>query len=128
VSIPESARESGDVSWLNGCWSSRSNLYNSRTRSPLGYEYCFDGKGEGRVSIDVKDAEGNKVDHCTGTAHARMEDGRLVVEEDGRPVCEEGGAYYATTIVCTPGDDRTECAVDQEGRRMDSNTGFSRRE
>jgi hypothetical protein len=127
VEIPESARQTGDVSWLQGCWNSRSNLYNLRTGEPVQYEYCFDGNGQGRFAIQVQDAQGNDVDNCVGTARARIVDGRLVIQEDGRPVCEEGGTYYSSTITCTPGDERTECSIQQEGSTGDANSDFSRK-
>jgi hypothetical protein len=127
VQIPDTARDSGDVSFLDGCWNSRSNLYNLRTRTPLNYQYCFED-GKGRVAIQAQDDQGNTVDNCSGTATARMENGKLVIQEDGRPVCEEGGTYHASTITCTPkdGQESAECGIQQEGREVDPDSGFTR--
>ncbi|MDR1081937.1 MAG: hypothetical protein LBQ79_13500 [Deltaproteobacteria bacterium] len=123
VDIPDSARQSGDVTFLNGCWNSRASLYNRRTRAPLNYRYCFKD-GQGRVAIQVQDGSGRTVDNCAGSATARMQDGKLVIQDNGQPVCEEGGTYRSTTITCTPGDTRTECSMQQEGSRRGTATEF----
>ncbi|MDR2459346.1 MAG: hypothetical protein LBE38_00980 [Deltaproteobacteria bacterium] len=126
VQIPQGAQATGDVSWLEGCWTSKSNLYNERTQAPLLYTYCFNENGRANVRIEERDANGNLVESCLTVAQAQMLEGRLVIDGQGIPICEEGGSYRSANVVCTPGEEDTECVIEQDGLEGHDNFQFSR--
>ncbi|MDR2354555.1 MAG: hypothetical protein LBF22_15640 [Deltaproteobacteria bacterium] len=116
LQIPPSANNSDDLSFLQGCWNSNSTLFSERNRLPLKYLYCFDDKGQGRVTMQMTDDQGKTVDICTSTAKARLQEGSLSIDEDG-VLCRSGNTYLPTTINCKPGESDTECQVRQRGRK-----------
>ncbi|MDR1396299.1 MAG: SrfA family protein [Desulfarculales bacterium] len=102
--IPDGARDSRDPGFLQGCWLSNTNIYNSDSGETLTAEYCFDREGNG--SRTVRKANGET---CTGPARARFDaDGRLIIDS-GIADCNDGGAYVPQEVECSGSGDSVDC-------------------
>jgi hypothetical protein len=101
--IPEQARESNDMSFLQGCWLSATNIYNE-DGEPVLAEYCFDQNGRGQRN--VRQAE---LRDCSGPLRARFEsNGRLFIESEAA-ACNDGSAYVPQRVECSGSGDSTQC-------------------
>jgi hypothetical protein len=111
LAIPEEAREKNDVSFLQGCWLSSSNMYNDETSEQVTVEYCFDRDGRG--SRTVREANGKR---CAGPVQARFNDsGRLIIDSEAAD-CDQEGSYVPQRVECAGSADDTRC----QGRELDS--------
>jgi hypothetical protein len=102
--IPDEARNSNDPSFLQGCWLSATNIYNSETGEALVAEYCFDREGRGTRTVQKENGEA-----CTGPVQARFDDrGRLIIES-GIADCDDGGGYVPQEVECSGSGDSVDC-------------------
>lgn len=98
--IPEEARRSGDLSFLAGCWTSITNLFNTRTREPIVVEYCFDAAGNGQ-SATIEQTQ-----RCVAPTRARFDgEGRLQFQDLSAAACPDGRSYSPDRVECTAGAD-----------------------
>jgi hypothetical protein len=113
LAIPESAaRGAGPVDFLQGRWRSQSGLVDDSGRK-LDLFYEFDKAGRGR-SI-VRRADGVE---CQTPAEARMEGGRLEVQELQDLRCADGQLFEKTRTTCQrDAAGRTQCRGAYEGGR-----------
>jgi hypothetical protein len=113
LAIPEStARGTGPVDFLQGRWRSQSGLVDDSGRK-LDLFYEFDKAGRGR-SI-VRRADGVE---CRAPAEARMQGGRLEVQELEDLRCADGQLFEKTTTTCQrDAAGRTQCRGAYEGGR-----------
>jgi hypothetical protein len=114
--IPEHSIENNDLSFLEGCWISDSNLINFYTKLPVVVKYCFDNVGHAVTTLDEKDKNGNLLGVCSTTGRARFEDGNLIFENNG-PICPYNNTQYSKKkVVCVPmKDGRVDCNIIQPG-------------
>ena len=104
ITIPPEAQKSGSTDFLNGTWTSRGGLMDSRTGLPAEVQYDFDG-GKGTVTITRPDGT-----VCKGASTAAMQGGKLVITGQDDPKCNDGSAYARSRVECVPGaDGRTRC-------------------
>lgn len=108
MEIPEDAAKKNDLSFLEGCWRSRTDLYNTRGEQIEG-EYCFDKKGRGRRFVYEKNQR------CSGGATARFRGNTLVIEAP-EARCPRGGGYVPQSVQCTGTDTATQCKGREHSR------------
>lgn len=98
LKIPDNNKP-GDMSFLEGCWTTTSGLVNRRTREPIIYEYCFDKNGQGQTSVTERGGR-----RCVAPTSARMDDkGGLVIEDGALLQCPDGDHYVKTYVECQTG-------------------------
>jgi hypothetical protein len=96
LSIPEDAKRSGDMSFLEGCWTTITGLVNVRTREPIVYEYCFDKNGQGTASVTERSGR-----RCVAPTTARVDEtGKLIIEDQSVLRCPQGDHYVSTRVQC----------------------------
>jgi hypothetical protein len=101
--VPQGAT---DLSFLEGCWRSASNLVNDKAM-PIIYTYCFNKTGGATVYIKEEDKSGKgSGDDCRGSATATFSGSLLQIKDDG-PVCAANNKSYFVTII--------DCRVDALG-------------
>lgn len=111
--IPDKARQSNDLAFLSGCWTSESGLVSTRGE-PVVVQYCFDSEGNGTRTI----SETRTNTRCSGSVAARFaDDGKLILDAR-RSACNSGGAYVPQ---------RVDCAADKNGKAQCYGTGKSGR-
>ena len=92
-----------DLSFLEGCWYARTGLKSTRTNMPISVKYCFDGQGNGNITLTERDRNGREVQVCRGGAKARLEGGRLYIHDLGAR-CPGGQTYEREKITCRNAD------------------------
>ncbi|MBR5050543.1 MAG: hypothetical protein IKX75_04325 [Desulfovibrio sp.] len=110
LEIPEQAEQKKDLSFLRGCWASKTSLRNAKTGEAIVMEYCFNEDGKGKRH--VRDKRGL----CTGDAQARLENGKLTIEST-EAACPGGRGYMKESVQCQGTEQRTQC----QGREHDKN-------
>jgi hypothetical protein len=100
--VPRAPPADGRLDFLAGEWTSRGGLVDVETGRPLSQHYRFGADGQGEVEIRRTDGVA-----CRAEARARMEGGRLVIDEAADARCPDGRSFSRS---------RTECAVDAAGR------------
>lgn len=104
LTIPEDAKQNNDLSFLEGCWRSETDLYSTRTGERIVAEYCFDKNGKGRRLVREKNGQ-----ICNGGVTARFDgSGRLYMQSD-EARCAQGGNYVPQQVECTGNDTSTNC-------------------
>ncbi|MDR2338815.1 MAG: hypothetical protein LBF40_01555 [Deltaproteobacteria bacterium] len=94
-----------DLSFLEGCWESGSNLRNADTKMPIIHEYCINDNGTGTFTIKEFDKAGRLTDTCNaGTLTTREVDVVEIMAQ--RAKCGKGNYYTPHTIRCTTGPDK----------------------
>ncbi len=117
MQIPKDAAKNNDLSFLEGCWRSVTNLYNSATGVPIEMEYCFSGNGSGRRVIRQRDG-----DICSGSATARFSGSRLNITA-GEAYCR-GGTFVPQTVQCNGTEQSTRChGKEKKGAQQGPNMG-----
>ena len=112
LSIPDDAKKNKDMAFLEGCWRSETDLFNSRTHEKLVAEYCFDKHGKGRRIIREKNGQ-----VCNGGVTARFgADGALLMDSD-QAHCARGGNYVPQRVECTGNNTSTNCKGNELGGR-----------
>ncbi|MEG2139162.1 MAG: hypothetical protein RRY20_00040 [Bilophila sp.] len=102
--IPEDAKKTGKLDFLEGCWRGTRPEYN--TKRIISERFCFDEKGVGKRTI--KDPEGGRV--CVGATAADMrKDGSLHITSDQAP-CLTGEEWGSAEMVCIGEGNSTPCA------------------
>jgi Predicted membrane protein len=114
LQIPPDAPNSGTAGFLGGTWKSETGLVEKSTGKPLQQSYRFDQQGKGEVTVRRPDGA-----ECRAPAQARMQGGRLSIEETGDPRCPDGSTYNRSKTECsrTPSG-QTVCV----GRNPDGST------
>ncbi len=122
--IPDNAREENDLSFLEGCWRSVTDLFNSRTGEPVVTEYCFDKSGQGRQIIREQDGR-----ICTGGVEAQFGAGGSLTMKSFPARCPDGNSYVPETVQCTGSDNSTNCkgTSTNNGRRNQWDARFYRK-
>lgn len=92
--IPPDALQSGQTDFLNGTWRSHTGLVDGATSLPLDVEYSFD-KGVGTMTIRRGDGV-----VCTGPGNARMNQGRLHIDQAESVRCPDGREFAPSQVVC----------------------------
>ncbi|NKD77317.1 hypothetical protein HEQ60_06025 [Haematospirillum sp. H1815] len=92
--IPPEALQSGQTDFLNGTWRSHTGLVDGATSLPLDVEYSFD-KGAGTMTIRRGDGV-----VCTGPGNARMDQGRLHIDQAESVRCPDGREFAPSQVVC----------------------------
>lgn len=122
LSVPEAAVQSGDVSFLEGCWVSSpfSNPVNGVASTKV---YCFDSNGNGQMNFRGTDGV-----TCNAPIRARWEAGRrLVLEEPHDGNCSNFGPWYRESTQCAVGaDGRAQCNSYEFHRRFNYGTRLTR--
>ena len=85
---PDAAGKSGAAGFLGGEWKSDAGLVDQATQQPLQQSYRFDKEGKGEVVIRRADGV-----ECRAGAQARMQGGKLSIDEAGDPTCPDGHKY-----------------------------------
>jgi hypothetical protein len=113
MQIPPDAK-TGSPGFIGGEWSTDSGLVDQATKQPLKQTYQFDDKGAGEVVIRRPDGI-----ECRAPAQARMQGGKLSIDEMGNPTCPDGRSYSRSKTECsrTPSG-QTVCL----GRNADGST------
>jgi hypothetical protein len=113
MTIPDAARKNKDVSFLEGCWNSRTDLRSDRTNEPLGVQYCFEANGQGTRSITKPESQ----DRCFGSARAKFDSaGRLIINSD-RAACNKGGGFMPESVECSSADGKADCSGTSSQRK-----------
>jgi hypothetical protein len=113
--IPEGG-DPNDLSFLEGCWESDSDLVDNMTNLPVIYVYCFDKNGRGGATVREYDGKGKHTDTCRTKTTAKKQ-GKTVVIQDGGALCEKSGlAYGKNTLTCRNGPRGTSVC---DGRNSD---------
>ncbi|MDR1577327.1 MAG: hypothetical protein LBT86_03715 [Deltaproteobacteria bacterium] len=128
--IPEGAAETGDFSFLEGCWASSSDsLFNVETELPIIVKYCFDKSGHAKVSLDETDASGNFVQTCFGEASTSFEGNGVVIAENVNRACPDGRTYSKFVMSCKPKSEKDKsvgCSIVQESTEKELRSDFTR--
>lgn len=116
--------DTDDLAFLDGCWKSDAGLHSFPERLPFHYVYCFSGgTGAARVLLEETGRDGTPARTCTTAGTATIEDGILVIVDDG-PKCDRGPDFVPVKIECMPGEGGTaDCMY--HGGRDPSRTRFT---
>ncbi len=96
LEIPDNPQ---NMNFLEGCWNAPSGLVNMDTNQPVIVEYCFENNGKGVVRITEFDRSGKPKRSCEGNAQARMDGGRLHIDDNGA-TCPDNSIYYGNQVTC----------------------------
>ena len=96
LEIPDNPQ---NMNFLEGCWNAPSGLVNMDTNQPVIVEYCFENNGKGSVRITEFDRSGKPKRTCEGSAQARMDDGKLHIDDNGA-ACPDNSIYYGNQVIC----------------------------
>ena len=100
--IPPDAAETGDLSFLEGCWRGTRPEYNSKRI--ITERFCFDKNGVGKRTINDPKYAGI----CTGATKGRFEGSKLVVTSE-QGYCTGGAAWGPAYMVCEGEGNATPC-------------------
>jgi hypothetical protein len=121
LTVPPEAPERNDLSFLQGCWTNSSSLYNQADRAPLLMQYCFDANGQGSRTVQQPDGS-----RCQGPARASFDNsGKLLLEADAAG-CTAGGQYVPQRIECRGSGNSTNCQGREQGQDRQWQAGFQR--
>jgi hypothetical protein len=119
--IPDDAQD-GAAGFMNGNWRSDSGLVDRQAKQKLTQEYQFDDDGKGETVIRRADGV-----TCRAPATAKIQGGKLQVEELENLKCDDGSAFRKSNTVCTrDATGKAECiGTDADGNRykVDLNRG-----
>ncbi|MBC7953173.1 MAG: hypothetical protein H7Z12_15305 [Rhodospirillaceae bacterium] len=102
--IPPSARQTGDLSFLDGCWNNDTGLQNAKTGERVTVLYCFDRVGGGNVNYR------ERAKACTGSVLARIDGAGTLSISVGSASCNDGQSYATEFVRCQSKDDgRADC-------------------
>ncbi len=96
-------QDPSDLSFLEGCWDAQTGLKSTRTNMPISVKYCFDGNGNGTVSIIERDRNRRALQECRGQAKARLNGATLQIDDLGAK-CPGGVTYEKERIRCRNAD------------------------
>ncbi len=112
MQIPRDAAKNNDLSFLEGCWRSVTDLFSSATGEPIEAEYCFSSDGSGRRFIRQQDGS-----MCSGPARAGF-NGRKLNITAPEAHCERGSSYVPQQVQCKGTEKSTRCHGKEETGRM----------
>ena len=123
MNIPPEAAKNNDVSFLEGCWTSVTNLFNN-SGEPIVGEYCFNKRGQGRRFIREKNGK-----RCSGAVTARFNGGGGNLAIDSAEAhCPNGTTYVPQQVQCRGTGTSTKCdGQELGGRRNRWDAGFRRK-
>ena len=102
------------VALAHGVGAGNGGLFDKATGKPLEQFYRLGQDGTGQTVI--KRADGVE---CTAPAAARMEGGKLTVEEAGDPRCPDGRTFGRSKTTCQREGSRTVCTgLNPDGTRF----------
>ncbi len=113
LEIPRDAPRNNDLSFLEGCWRSVTDLYNNNG-TPIEGEYCFDRNGKGRRFVRQENGV-----RCSGSARARFQGSRLHIESDWA-ACRGKQKYVPQNIDCQGTGASTSCQGRDSGGGLHS--------
>ncbi|MDR2200289.1 MAG: hypothetical protein LBR53_12750 [Deltaproteobacteria bacterium] len=120
--IPEGG-DPNDLSFLEGCWESVSNLFNSITDLPVVYVYCFNKTGKGTATLKEYDKAGKHTGTCESNTTAKRRGDAVVIQDNG--VRCGNHRYYKSKLTCRNEKGGTaKCDIDHHRRKFDSNFKF----
>ncbi|MDO5537213.1 MAG: SrfA family protein [Desulfovibrionaceae bacterium] len=114
MQIPKDAAKNNDLSFLEGCWRSVTELHESLKGTPIVAEYCFEANGRGRRLVYEQDGS-----VCSGPATARFSGANLDISS-ARSRCPKGGYYVREKVQCRGSGSSTTC----DGQPVDDEKGF----
>lgn len=94
-----------DLSFLEGCWVSTSQIFEMETRTPIEIRYCFQNNGRGTVEISKSDGA-----HCTAPIRAQRIGPNLKMQHGAIP-CDRGSGFNESIITCKPLNNEASCNV-----------------
>ncbi len=101
--VPEEAKETKDLSFLEGCWKGYRPEY--MTKRMITERFCFDAAGNGKRSIIDMGYAGT----CTGATKALInEDGVLKMQSE-QAYCSSGVKWESSTMTCQGEGPSTPC-------------------
>lgn len=103
LKIPEEAKESGDLSFLEGCWVGTRPEYH--TKRTVTERFCFGKDGVGkRYIIDPAYAG-----QCVGATRAELNQGGVLRMQSDRMFCQSGDNWGASEMTCQGEGEHTPC-------------------
>ena len=122
--IPQDAKKNNDLSFLEGCWTSESPLFDTVTNKPLEVTYCFDAKGRGTRAI-----ESVSYGRCVGPVRAKFGSGEGDLHMDADSAsCAKGGAFVGHLVECDgQGPGQTQCYGQELGGKRNKWDAIFRR-
>ncbi|MDR2405742.1 MAG: hypothetical protein LBE27_05165 [Deltaproteobacteria bacterium] len=109
-----------DLSFLEGCWESASNLVSSYSKMPVVYVYCFNSKGSGTATVKEYDKSGRQTDTCTASTSASRKGNTVTIRDTGAR-CKRSPQYSKNTLTCNNGpNNSTSCLGKNQGRGFKS--------
>ena len=109
MQIPKDAAKNNDLSFLEGCWRSVTDLHSSATGELVEVEYCFQSNGSGRRRV-LENSGGI----CTGSVKANFAGARLDISA-GKAHCSSGGYFVSQDVQCNGNGSSTNCSGKEHG-------------
>lgn len=103
LELSDSDVSSQNLGVIDGKWSSRSGLVDSKTGKPVNVQYEFkDGKGTATVTR----IDGSK---CVGQTSGKFNNGALEIEAASEAKCSDGNGYALPKVICKNDNGKTRC-------------------
>jgi len=99
--------DQADLSFLDGCWESSSELRNTRTGRPIQVKYCFSGGG-GRGQVQISGGHS-----CAGSLSSRRDGDSLLITQGSVP-CQDNSRFLPASITCRPSGATAKCDIIDE--------------
>ena len=109
MQITKDAARNNDLSFLEGCWRSVTDLHSSATGELVEVEYCFQPNGSGRRRV-LEHSGGI----CTGSVKANFAGARLDISA-GKAHCSSGGYFVPQDVQCNGSGSSTNCSGKEHG-------------
>ena len=101
--IPEEARRTGDLSFLEGCWRGYRPEY--RSKRMVTERFCFDASGKGRRTI----IDPTKTGLCTTATRALINSGGVLKVQSDAGYCINGVKWNQSVMTCRGSGANTPC-------------------
>lgn len=101
--IPEEAKKTGSLEFLEGCWKGTRPEYH--TKRIITERFCFDKKGIGKRTIN--DPQGGQ--KCVGPTVADMRKNGSLHMSSEKSICISGEEWGAAEMICTGEGNSTPC-------------------
>lgn len=101
--IPEAAKQTGDLSFLEGCWKGERPEYHSKRM--ITERFCFDDKGVGKRTISDPKYAGT----CVGATKAVLNEGGVLQMASEQSYCTAGDLWGSADMICRGEGNSTPC-------------------